>query len=92
MPEDAQKRIQEKLGAARQLLIEAGKIADEENVEYVEFMGLTHEATFGWFKDDELQEASDWNPSSCVIGSVVARHGHKPPDGWQESSSCYQDW
>lgn len=92
MSDEAQKRIQSKLAQVQELLSEIGRIADEENVEYVEFLGLTYERSFGWFKDDDLVSPSEWNPSDCVIGSVMARHGERPPDGWQESSSCYQGW
>lgn len=92
MSDDAQKRIQDRLAQAQKLLAEAGLIADEEDIEYVDFMGLTYERTFGWFHGEDLVSPSEWNASECVIGSVMARRGMRLPDGWQESSSCFQDW
>jgi hypothetical protein len=86
--DEVQKRIQGKLAAARQLLIEAGTIADEEDIEYVQFLGLTYERMFGWFKADELVAASEWNASECVIGSELAEGRGPGGTQWQSSSWC----
>lgn len=87
--EEAERRIQEKLAAARALLIEAGSIADEEGIEFIDFMGLNHERSFGWFHGEDLREPSGWNSSACVIGSVLAAGGSPNDPHWQSSSSCY---
>jgi hypothetical protein len=86
--EKKQKEMQEKLTAARKLLVEAGSLAQEIGVE-LEFMGLRYENSFGWFSyDGELQEPSEWNTSHCVIGSRLA-NGFGTE--WMSSSeSCYQ--
>ena len=78
MSDETQRMIQEKLTAARKLLVEAGTLADEGDIEFVQFLGLTYERSFGWFRGDELVAASEWNASECVIGSTR----------WQSSSWC----
>lgn len=88
MSDEAQRKIQERLSAARSLLIEAGVLADESGVEFIDFMGLNYERSFGWFHRDELQEPSEWNASSCVIGSLLAAGGRPNDPHWQSSSSC----
>ncbi len=88
--EETERQIQEKLVAARRLLVEAGTLADEEGIEFVSFMGLHYERSFGWFHGEELQEPSGWNSSSCVIGSVLSRGGtpDNPSGDWQSSTWC----
>ncbi len=85
--ESRQKEMQEKLAAARKLLVEAGTIAEQNGVE-LDFMGLRYEYHFGWFSHDgELQEPSEWNTSHCVIGSRLANGFDSE---WTSSSeSCY---
>lgn len=60
-------RIQDRLARAKALLDEAAKIADERDVE-IDFMELIYRPTFGWERNGELVEASEWNFSECVIG------------------------
>lgn len=89
MSDEAQKRIQDRLAQAQQLLTEAGRIADEEDIEYVEFLGLTYERTFGWFHGRDLVSPSEWNASECVIGSEVSEgRGPGTRRDWQSSSWC----
>ena len=80
--------IQEKLAQARQLLVEAGKLAEDQGITHLEFMGLVFESSYGWFHGEELEEASDWNHSDCVIGSNWVRYGSVNPEDWVSSSSC----
>lgn len=73
MSDTVEKVIQEKLAAAAKLLYEAGYLAEEQHQGELSFMGLVFEPGFGWFSQDgELQEASEWNASACVIGSNYA--------------------
>jgi hypothetical protein len=86
--EQAERVVQEKLAAARKLLIEAGTLADEGSVEFVQFLGLTYERSFGWFRGDELVAASEWNASECVIGSELSEGRGPGSTRWQSSSWC----
>ena len=64
-----EERVQTLLLAAKQLIIEAGKIADDEGLDGVTFMGLEFVPNFGWVDDHNgLQEPSQWNSSWCTIG------------------------
>lgn len=81
--EDAERAIQEKLAAARQLLIEVSTIAEDNLItDDIEFAGLKLERRFGWFRGAELEIASEWNASHCVIGSNLR--------DWQSSSWCLE--
>lgn len=87
--EQAERAVQEKLAAARQLLIEVGTIAEDNLLPHgIEFAGLKLEQQFGWFRGDELEIASEWNTSHCVIGSKLAE-GESRTD-WQSSSWCLE--
>lgn len=76
-------RMQGLLAEARRLLGEAGDLADQTS-ETIHFMGLVFEPSFGWFSPDGgLQQASDWNSSDCVIGSMYAE-GYGM-EGWKHA-------
>lgn len=81
---ETERLIQEKLTEARALLVEVGQLVDHSLLESVDFMGLVYENRFGWFHGEDLQEESEWNQSSCVIGSKMGEHGTMD---WQSSAS-----
>lgn len=69
MEEQEKKKLvlQERLACAKLLLDEVARLADELDVE-VDFLDLVYRPAYGWERNGELIDASEWNFSDCVIG------------------------